>query len=131
MERVSFVTHRGARVLQVDYSGLEEVPELLRLAERASRLIEKEPQGSVLTLVNLTGTPYSLRLVRSLGDLAVANAPYVRARALVGLPSFVAPVVREVARFSGRPIEMFDECEPALDWLVERAARRGPPEGER
>ena len=131
MERVSFVTHRGVRILQVDYSGMEELPELLRLAGRASRLIEKEEAGSVLTLVDLSGTPYSLRLVRSLGDLAVTNAPFVKARAVVGLPAFVAPVVREVARFSGRPIEMFEEREPAMDWLVERAARAGAPEGER
>ena len=69
--------------------------------------------------------------MRSLGDLAVTNAPYVRARAVVGLPGFVAPVVREVARFSGRPIEMFEERGPAMDWLAERAARAGAPEGER
>ena len=131
MERVSFVTHRGVRILQVDYSGMEELPELLRVADRACRVMEKEEKNSVLVLVDLSQTRYSLRLVRSLGELAVTNAPYVRARAVVGLPGFVAPVVREVARFSGRPIEMFDECEPALDWLVERAARRGPSEGER
>jgi hypothetical protein len=131
VERVSFVTHRGVRVLRVDYSGLQELPELLRVAERVCRVVEKEERESVLVLVDLSDTPYSLRLVRSLGELAVTNAPYVRARAVVGLPRFVAPVVREVARFSGRPIEMFDECGPALDWLVERAARRGPSEGER
>jgi hypothetical protein len=131
VERVSFVTHRGVRILQVDYSGMQEMPELLRLAERACRLLEKEEPGSVYTLVDLSDTPYSLRLVRSLGDLAVNNAPYVVARALVGLPAFVAPVVREVARFSGRPTEMFGERGPAMDWLAERAARAGAPEGER
>jgi hypothetical protein len=122
MERISFVTHRGARILRVDYSGIGEVQELLQIANRASRLVEKEPPESVLVLVDLSGARYSLRLVRNLGDLAVANAPHVRARALIGLPALVRPVVREVARASGRPTEMFDECEPAMDWLVERAA---------
>ena len=122
MERVTFVTHRGARILRVDYSGLGEVEELLRVAARASRLLEKEPPHSALVLVDLSGTRYSLRLVRNLGDLAVANAPFVKARALVGLPALVRPVVREVARASGRPTEMFDEYEPAMEWLVERAA---------
>ena len=131
MERVSFVTHRETRVLVVDYSGLHDVPELLRVADRACRVMEKEEHNSVVVLVDLSQTRYSLRLVRSLGELAVTNAPFVRARAVVGLPGFVAPVVREVARFSGRPIEMFEECEPAMDWLVERAARAGPSEGER
>ena len=131
VERLSFVTHRGVRVLQVDYSGLEEMPELLSLAGRVSRLMRREEPDSVLVLVDLSGIHYSLRLVRSLGDLAVANAPFVRARAVVGLPAFVAPVVREVARFSGRPIEMFGAREAAMDWLVERAARAGAPEGER
>jgi hypothetical protein len=129
MERVAFVDHRDVRVLVIDYSGIDEVPELLRVADRACRVMEKEEHNSVLALVDLSETPYSLRLVRSLGDLAVTNAPYVRARAVVGLPSFVAPVVREVARFSGRPIEMFQEREAAMDWLVERAARAGASEG--
>ena len=128
MERISFVTHRGVRILLVDYSGMEEVPQLLRIAHQASRLLEKEAPESVLTLVDLSGTRYSLRLVRSLGDLAVTNAPFVLARAVVGLPSFVAPVVREVARFSGSPTEMFENCERAMDWLMERAARAGVPE---
>ena len=122
MERVTFVTHDGTRILRVDYSGLGEVEELLRVAERARRVLEKEPPESVLVLVDLSGTRYSLRLVRNLGDLAVANAGFVKARALVGLPALVRPVVREVARASGRPTEMFDEYELAIAWLVERAA---------
>jgi hypothetical protein len=122
MERVTFVTHQDTRILRVDYSGLGELEELLRVADRARRLLEKEPPNSVLVLVDLSGTRYSLRLVRNLGDLAVANASFVKARALVGLPALVRPVVREVARASGRPTEMFDESEPALEWLVERAA---------
>ena len=122
MERVTFVTHRDTRILRVDYSGLGEMEDLLQVAHRARRLMEKEPAQSVLVLVELSGTRYSLRLVRNLGDLAVANAPFVKARALVGLPALVRPVVREVARASGRPIEMFDDHERALDWLTERAA---------
>lgn len=120
MERVDFITHRGSRILRVDYSGMSELPELLRTAERATRLLEQEPPKSALVLVDLTGTRYSLRLVRHLGDLAVANADYVRARALVGLPTLVRPVVREVARASGRPMEMFEATESALDWLADR-----------
>ena len=122
MERVSFVTHRDVRVLEVDYSGIDEVKDLMQVAGRATRVLEREPPQSALVLVNLSGTRYSLRLARNLGELAIANAPFVRARALVGLPAFLRPVVREVARFSGRPTEMFDEREPALEWLVERAA---------
>ena len=66
MERVSFTTHRGVRVLEVDYSGLHEVPELLRVAERVCRVVEKEAPDSVLVLVDLSDTRYSLRLVRIL-----------------------------------------------------------------
>ena len=39
MERVTFVTHRGTRILRVDYSGLGEVEDLLRVADRARRLL--------------------------------------------------------------------------------------------
>jgi hypothetical protein len=122
MERVSFVTHHGARILRVDYSGMGDIQELLRVADQVTRLIRKQPPESLLVLVDLSGTRYSLRLVRNLGDLAVANAPFVKARALVGLPELVRPVVREVARASGRPLELFEQGEAALDWLAERVA---------
>ena len=122
MERVSFVTHRGVRILRVDYSGMGDVQELLRVADQATRVMQREPPQSLLVLVDLSDTPYSLRLVRKLGELAVANAPFVRARALVGLPALVLPVVREVGRASGRPLELFEQTETALDWLAERVA---------
>lgn len=120
-DRVAFIEHRGARILSVDYAGLRAPAELAPVAAEATRQMEREARGSVLVLVNFTGVPHNLRTVRQLGDMAVANAPFVRARALVGLPETAHPVMRAIALLSGKPMEAFSERESALDWLAERA----------
>lgn len=121
MERVRFITYQGVRILHLDLSGIEDLAELVREAERASRLIRGEPPGSVLVLVDLTGVPYSLRAVRALGEIAAENVAYVKARAVVGLRTLVRPTVLAVAQYTRKPVEAFDHLEPAMEWLAERA----------
>lgn len=121
MERARFVTYGGVRILLVDLSGIEETARLAREAERVSRLIREQPRDSVLVLADLTGVPYSLRAVRLLGEVAAANAPHVRARAVVGLSDVMRPVVRMFAHFTGRPVEAFDDVESAMAWLAGQA----------
>ena len=120
-ERVAFVAHHGARILAVDYHGLRAPADLARLADEATRRIHGEPRGAVLVLADLTDVPHTLRTVRHLGELAVANAPYVRARALLGLPESAWAVMRAVALLSGKPLEAFADRGSALDWLAEQA----------
>ena len=121
MERVAFVEHRGRRILVVDYSGLRNLTEIEPPATQATQTMAEEPRGSVLALVDLTGVPLSLRSTRQLGELAVSNAPFVKARALVGIPAAARPVMRAISQLSGRPMEAFSDRESALDWLAEQA----------
>lgn len=122
MERARLVTYQGKRILLVDLSGIEEPSRLAREAERASRVVREEPPDSGLVLVDVTGVPYSLRAVRLLGEIAASNTPHVRARAVVGLAEMVRPVVLVIARYTGRPVEAFEDLEPAMAWLAEQAA---------
>jgi hypothetical protein len=119
MSRVQFIEVEGGRVLEIVYAGLRTQSELERVAEEASAAMRAEPPGSVLALVDLTGVRYSLRAARVLSEQAVANAPRIRARALVGLHPVARAALGEVARLTDRPMKAFDTREEALRWLVE------------
>jgi hypothetical protein len=122
MERSRYVWHRGRRILYVDYSGIRTVGELESAARAATSLVQAEPPDSVLALLDLSGVPFGLRIVRMLGEAAAANVDFVRARAVVGLPDAARPTVGAVADFSGRPLEVFDDAEAALEWLAGQPA---------
>lgn len=117
MERISHITHRETEVIRVDLSGLREVSEMERIARAGSAVIRTRPPASVRVLIDLSGTPYSLRALRVLSEIGAANAPHLRARAVVGLPEAVRPVVRSVSQYTGTPTRAFGSPEEALEWL--------------
>jgi hypothetical protein len=120
MDRARYVSHRGRRILYVDYSGIRSVEELESAARAATTLVQAEPPHSVLALLDLSGVPFGLRIVRMLGEAAAANVDFVKARAVVGLPDAARPTVGAVADFSGRPLEVFPDADAALEWLAEQ-----------
>lgn len=121
MERVRFITHRGVRILHVDYSGLHETHSIQRVGQRVWEAVQGEPPESVLVLVDLTGVPYTLRSVETLRAIAMRTAPFVRARAAVGLPDVARLSLAVFARATGRPVSAHPSIEAALDALAERA----------
>jgi hypothetical protein len=122
MNRVEFISHRGLRILQIDYGSLSAGPELQQAIDEASTAIRSEPPASVLALIVLTGLRYSLRAMRMLSERGAENAPFIRARAVIGLPPVAIPVLQEVGPFTDRPIRAFESREEALDWLVEQGS---------
>lgn len=134
MERARYVSHLGRRILYVDYTGILTAEELESATRDASRQVQAEPPDSVLALLDLTGVPFGLRIVRMLGEAAAANVDFVKARAVVGLPEIARPAVIAVAEYSGRPMEVFSDVEQAMDWLAtlrqeedERPQQTKPP----
>lgn len=121
MDRVRLLNHKGQRVVLSDFAGIKEISELERAAEQGARIVQSEPPDSVLVLIDLTGVLFGLRLIRFLGEAAAANADFVRARAVVGVPEAARATILEIAAFSRRPLEVFDDTTAALDWLVQQA----------
>lgn len=130
MERVRFIDHRGIPILFSDLSGSRSTLELQRAVRLGSELVQAQPLRSVLILVDLTGVEYSLEAFAILQQSVVANRPYVRARAIVGLPGAAAVPFQIVARLSESPMARFDTLDEAKEWLISQRAApdASPPE---
>ena len=121
MERAGYRLHEGHRILYVDYSDIRSAEELAQAARRAMDLVRADPPRSVLMLLNFTGVHFGLRIIRILGEAAAANAEFVRARAVIGIPESASSTVGAVAEYSGRPLELFPNEEAAMAWLLDHA----------
>ncbi|MBA3553145.1 MAG: hypothetical protein H0W29_00060 [Gemmatimonadales bacterium] len=120
-ERLRKVTHRGRSILLTDYSGFIKWNDWRALIEAEMRLMPREPLGSVRALAVFTGSRFSDEVFEAITKLALANRPYIKASALVGLsPLQRAIFLKGIERRSSRDFGVFDTVEEALDWLAEQ-----------
>ena len=116
--RVQFITHRGKRVLSIDYSHCD-VEMMKAVAEEGNRVISREPSNSVLTLNDVTGASFDSESVEVLKSRVAANAPYVKRAAVIGISGLQRLIYEAVKFFAKRTIPLFPTREEALDYLVE------------
>lgn len=112
----TFIEHRGCRILRLDYSQLTG-SELAAAAMEVRRLVASAPAGTLRILTLLRTTPLTAGNAAVLKDAARANAPYVRAGAVVGTAFWNVMVADLQAH--GRPdVIAFEHEADALDWLA-------------
>src|SRR5260370_1617884 len=99
--RVRFITHRGKRVLWINYSHCD-VAQLKAVAEEGHRTIARELLNSVLTLNDVTGTSFDHESVESLKSKVAANAPYVKRATVIGITG-LQPLIYEAVKLFTRP----------------------------
>lgn len=119
MERVRFIDHAGTRVVLLDFTGIKDEEEALREISIARSFFARlSPDGSLLTVTDVTDANYTQPILEALMDLARHNRPYVKAAAVVTPSPFHRAAATMIALFSRRTFEGFDTREAALDWLV-------------
>jgi hypothetical protein len=116
--RVQFIEHRGQRVLFINYADCD-IALLKAVAEEMHRVISKEPPKSVLTLNDVTGTSFDSESVEVLKSKVIANVPYVKRAAVIGIRGLQKLIYEAIQKFSQRNIPLFDSRQEALDWLVQ------------
>ena len=118
MERVYFEDYRGTPILNVDYSGLTDPDELWGVVRAASALVRSRPPGSILTLANLSGVPFSLVVTAIMQQGVAESRPHVRARAVLGLSPEASRSFEVSALLFGSPMARFDDPIAAKEWLL-------------
>jgi hypothetical protein len=117
MGSVSFVAHKGKKVLLTDVANCD-VNEVVELLSESTRIMSREPEGSVLSLADVTNVPLDKTVVAALKKTTVDNRPYVKRGAAVGVEGLRKALYLGVRAFSKRKIDLFDDRESAMDWLA-------------
>lgn len=122
MERTRFIEHGGKNILFMDFSGVNEKPDALRIIEEARQFVAAQPKKQhLLTLVDVNGSRFDGEIIDALKALARHNQPWVLAGAVAGMSALQRVVYRIINSFSGRRLAAFDSAQEAKDWLVRQA----------
>lgn len=124
-QRTRFIEHAGRALLLMDFSNLWRVDQMLSAIEEARRFVADQPKTqSLLVLVDVAESAIDDRILTKLKELAVHDAPWVLASAVVGMRGTQKLVHRLVTTFSGRKLAAFESAQEAKNWLV---AQHSPP----
>ncbi len=114
-----WTTYKGARVMYCDFSNFKSDVNGLRVeVEAVDREIIREPDASVLILVDMRNTVASGAAVELFKESAKLTNSHVKKQAVVGVSGFKRFLADVVARFSGQGMRLFDSEGEAMDWLV-------------
>ena len=117
--RARFLEHAGKRVILLDFSGITDPEEGLAEVEKARRFIAgQKPDGTHLTLTDVTRTRYDRRIVEAFKAFTAHNRPYVRAAAVVSDSTLHRASISMIALFSKRKIHTCATREEGLAWLA-------------
>jgi hypothetical protein len=119
--RTTFTTHEGVRICVLDFSNVNSEAEALLAIDEAKTIIGKEPEASVYTLTDVTGSRVTSAIRNALYELTKANKPYVVAGAVVGVASIQAVILRGIVQVTRRRLVAKDTRAGAMEWLANEA----------
>ncbi len=116
-ERVKFINHAGKEILFLDFSGCT-TNEVLATIEESKQVIRTRPEGSVLTLTDVTNARFNEDITERMKEFTAHNKPYVKAAAIIGISGIKKIIFEAVMMFSKRKIHIFESIHEAKEWLV-------------
>lgn len=120
MAGMSFITHKGVRILYEDFESVATEEEGLALLKKGREIIDQQPEKSVLALLNVKNTKFSPTVTQALKEYAKANTPYIKMAALYGIDGLKEILYRSVIAFTGRKnLVICKTLEEAKDFLVD------------
>jgi hypothetical protein len=120
MSDVSFIDHRGKRILLMDISNQHDPDASIALGRRALEIITIQPPRSLLLLTDVSGARFNAGATAFMKEYSSAISPYVHASVIVGVGGIMKVILQSLVRISGREIHVCDTRQEALDWLVQQ-----------
>lgn len=116
-ERVTFIKHGGRDILFLNFVGCS-TNDVLNVISEAKQVIGAQPEGSLLTLTDVTNARFNEDVTDRMKEFTAHNKPFVKAGAIIGVSGIKKIIFEAVMMFSKRRIHMFDDMNAAKDWLV-------------
>ena len=117
MERIRFVTHRGQRILLVDYTHCTPA-EVAQIADSAPPIVTQEPPGSLLLLADFTGAEFTRETVEHMKVAAAIDKRHLKRDAWVLDHNLPKALYDSIRSFSTRDLPIFPTREAAMEYLV-------------
>jgi hypothetical protein len=117
MKRVTFIRHKDAEILFLDFSHCA-IDESEAIIDQAAAVIRNRPPQSVMTLTDVTNMRFDDKLSARMKEFTAGNKPYVRAAAVLGVTGLKKILFETIMIFSKRKLHAFDRIEEAKDWLA-------------
>ncbi len=119
MGRTRFIEFEGRKILMLDFSGISDPSSAIEAVSEARALVgRQQPDGSLLTLTNVTGSHFDSGVLKAIRELVEHNKPYVRAGAVVGLAGLMKVVFNTLMHLTGRQLKSFDDMDDAKAYLI-------------
>ena len=115
-DRVTWIEHKGTRILYADYTGLSGEA-YIRVIEEFKNELKQHPLGSVVTLTNVTDSNVSEEVKNKFKELTDQTAGISKAAATIGVTGFK----KAIAVLIRRDLYWADSPEDAKDWLANQA----------
>jgi hypothetical protein len=121
MDRISWSTLAGHPFFRLDLSGFHRPADALPHLANA-KIPEKHKQlKHVLTLADVSNSPFDNSVKEALRDVLDHNRPYVLAAALLGVTGLKKVMYTALMRITGRNSRVFETEADALAWLEAEA----------
>ena len=123
-EYTQWIEYKGAKILYVNYAGIQDEEVYMRAIDEFEAEIMKQPAGHQMrVLVDVTDSVLTPRITernKEVEDKARESGIPDSPTAMVGLTGFKLAVVQALAFF--RPdLYIADSAEAAKDWLVKQS----------
>lgn len=115
--RVSFIEHKGKRVLMVDFS-FAELDLVKAAAAEYLHVLSMQPANSVLSLIEVEGIPFHPEALKIGTELTDLGQPYSLRTAVSGVSGFRSFMLQTMVKTAKRPVRLFKERSEALEWLI-------------
>lgn len=114
----SWKIYQGKRIFFARYDKLtiEELRSEIGAAEKA---ILYQPSGSVLMLIDTTGTIITPEALNIFKNTALRTKQYMSKTAVLGVTGSRRVMLEMIVKFSGMKLVSFDTLQQAKDWLME------------
>jgi hypothetical protein len=116
--RITVVTHKGKKILLIDFSHCSP-QDMMPLLDEVRQTIAKRPPNSLLTLADFTSTKVDRAVAERIKEVLVFDRPHVMRSAWVGTDELPKVFYQNFKSFSQRDFPLFATREEAMEWLAE------------
>lgn len=119
MPNIEFIDFKDKKILYLDFSGCS-FEELTAMVGKSVGLIDKQPEHSLLVLINIKNAPAERGTGSLVQSYADHNKRFIKAAAIIGLDENTRPIFEKAKTYSEQAITVFETATEAKEWLIQQ-----------